>query len=356
MIAERTWAVLRRAFMPVTAAVLILAGSVVPLPAYIELPGSAVGIPACVAVADHADARVNGDFMFTTVSQREATVFGLLLAAVADDQRVVPPRDLMDGVRRDEYLQRERQVFLDASERATIVALNAAGLAVTVRGSGAAVADVLPNTPADGVLRTGDVIIAVDGEPVMTDDALVSAIDGTTALRLSVLRNGASLTRTVHPEMRDVDGERRPIIGVRITTHDPRVDLPLDVDVASGDVGGPSAGLMLGLAIYDLVDDVDLAAGRHVAGTGTLTVDGTVGPISNIDLKVLAAARTGAQVFVAPSSQAAQARAAVPDGSDLRVIGADTFDEARAGLRRTADAASASAVSGVRTCQFDRSA
>lgn len=344
MISERAWAAIRRAFIPVTACLLILAGALVPLPAYIEQPGSAAGIPACVSIADRPRARVNGDFMFTTVTQRDATVFGLLLAAVSDEQKVVTPRDLLGGVRRDRYLQAQRQVFLNATERAIVVAFDAAGLPVTIRGTGAAVADVLPGTPADGVLRAGDIIVGVNGERVPTDDALVEAIDGTAALRLSVRRDGTTVTRTVRPEVREVDGESRPVIGVRITTQDPRIELPLAISVASGDVGGPSAGLMLALAIYDLVDPVDLAAGRRIAGTGTLADDGTVGPIDNIELKVAVALREGAEVFVAPAGQVDAARSAVPAGSGLTVVGASTFEEARTALRRSAGGAAGTAM------------
>jgi PDZ domain-containing protein len=92
---------------------------------------------------------------------------------------------------------------------------------------------------------------------------------------------------------------------------------------------------MIGLAVYDLVDDTDLAAGRRIAGTGTLGLDGRVGPINSVELKVPAALRQGAQVFLAPASQAEAARSAVPAGSDLRVIAVDTFDDARAALART---------------------
>jgi PDZ domain-containing protein len=150
--------------------------------------------------------------------------------------------------------------------------------------------------------------------------------------------------------LRTVDGERRPVIGVRITTHRPHVELPLSVDVASGRVGGASAGLMISLAVYDLVDDVDLAAGRRIAGTGTLAIDGRVGPIDNIALKVPAAVREGAQVFIAPARQARAARAAVPAGSDLAVIGVDTFDDARTALRRAAPATTPAAAE--RQCEF----
>lgn len=334
MISEHGWAWLRRAFVPVSTMLLVLAGAIVPLPGYIERPGTAAGIPACVSIAGRSDLGVNGDILFTTVSQREATVFGLLLAAVVDDQKVVARRDLLGDVRRDLYLERQRQVFLSSTERAIVVALEAAGLAVEVRGSGVDVLDIIAGSPADGVLRAGDVITRVNDEPVATDTALIEAVDGLVPLRLQVWRDGRTATETVRPELRDVDGERRPVIGVRITTHRPRVELPLAIDVASGRVGGPSAGLMIALAVYDLVDDVDLAAGRRIAGTGTLTMDGRVGPIDNIDLKVPAAVRAGAHVFIAPAGQAEAARAALPAGSDMTVISVDTFDDARAALRR----------------------
>jgi len=355
VIAERGWRWLRRAFLPVSTVLLILAGALVPLPAFIELPGTAAGIPACVAIDGRAGARVNGDYMFTTVSQRDATPFGLLLAAVMADQKVIARRVLLGDVRRDRFFQRQRQVFLDATERAIIVALEAAGLPVEVRGSGVAVVDVVPGSPAEGVLHAGDVITRVNGEPVRTDSALVEAVGATDRLRLEIQRGGRTASATVQPRIQEVDGRRRPVIGVRITTHEPQVELPLSIDVASGEVGGPSAGLMMSLAVYDLVDDTDLAAGRRIAGTGTLDIDGRVGPIDNVELKVPAALRSGAQVFLVPARQVETARSAVPAGSDLRVIGVDTFAAARAALLRTRPVRSASAQS-PQPCQFGRPA
>jgi PDZ domain-containing protein len=335
VISERGWALLRRAFLPVSSAVLVLAGAVVPLPAFVERPGTAASIPACVTIAERPNAGVHGDFLFTTVSQRDATPFGIVFAAAVGDQRVIARGDLLGSARRDLYFERQRQVFLSATERATIVALEATGLPVEMRGSGVGVVDIIPASPAVGVLRPGDVITKVNGEPVRTDLALIDAVVGTDPLRLEILRDGRPLNTTVQPQMREIDGRRRPVVGVRIITHDPEVDLPLSVEISSGHVGGPSAGLMIGLAVYDLVDDTDLAAGRRIAGTGTLDIDGRVGPINSVELKVPAALRQGAQVFLAPASQAEAARSAVPAGSDLQVIGVDTFDDARRVLART---------------------
>lgn len=344
----------RRLFLPVTVVVLGLAAVVVPLPAFIELPGSAAGIPACVAL-ERPSAPVNGDFLLTTIGQRDATVAGLLVAAVRDDQRIVPKRDLLGGERRDRYLARQREVFVDATDRAIVVGLRAAGLPVDVVGEGADVVEVIADTPADGVLQPGDVITAVDGVPVTTDTELVAAIVAPDPLTVRLRRQGTERTAELTPQVRVIDGEERPVIGVRITTSAPRVQLPFDVEVASGRVGGPSAGLMIGLAVHDLVTDDDLARGRRIAGTGTLALDGTVGAIDGIDLKVAAASRAGADVFVAPAAQAGDARAAVPAGSGLTVVAVDTFDDARTALRAdegSGDAANVDVATAPPACPF----
>jgi PDZ domain-containing protein len=287
-----------------------------------------------VRIAQRPDAGVRGDFLFTTISRREATVFGVLAAAVRPKQRVVANQEVLGTFRRDEYYRRQRQAFLDSTDRAVIVALQAAGLPVRLSGGGVSVVEVLEGTPAEGVLRAGDVITQIDGSAVGTDTELIEAVSTGRTLRLGFRRDGRTRSATVRPERGTADVDRRPIIGVRITTFEPQVDLPFEVDVTSGEVGGPSAGLMIALAVFDLVDDSDLAAGRRIAGTGTLALDGRVGPIDQIELKVLVAARSGAGVFLVPSSQAEVARAAVPASSDMRVIGVDTFADARTVLER----------------------
>ncbi len=348
---SRGGAWLRRAFLPTSIALLILAGTAVPLPAFIESPGSAAGIPGCVGIVERPDAAVNGDYLFTTVAQRNATVFGLLAALVRQDQQVVAPSDLLGDVRRDRYFERQRQIFIDSTDRAIGVALEAAGLPVELLGTGVDVVEVIDGAPADGVLQAGDIITAVDGMPVASDAELIAAIADERPLELRLRRDGAHVTEVVTPRVQRNDAEPRPMIGVRITTHAPEVRVPLAIDVSSGRVGGPSAGLMIGLAIFDLVDDEDLARGRRIAGTGTLALDGTVGPIDSIDLKVPAAAREGAEVFIAPRNQADAARAAVPRGSDLSVIGVGTFAEARRALAR-ADATATATATSAEACRY----
>jgi PDZ domain-containing protein len=109
---------------------------------------------------------------------------------------------------------------------------------------------------------------------------------------------------------------------------------PFDVDIRVADVGGPSAGLMLSLGILDLVGDTDLTGGAMVAGTGTITADGDVGPIGGIQLKMVAAADIGAELFLVPADNCADALAAPQEGLTMaRVATLDDALEALADFR-----------------------
>lgn len=328
---DAVWLRVRRAFLPVALGVLALAGAVVPLPAFLVRPGVAADIVPCVSVED-GDA-VRGGFLITTVSEREASAYDLVLAAARSDHRLLPRRAVLGGSLRGEQLARQRQVFLDATDRAVVVALETAGLTVEQTGDGVEVMTVLPDAPAAGALEPGDVIVAVDGAAVPTTDRLRDAIDTTAPVELAVERDGARRSEIVTPRMSAIDGRRAPVLGVTVRTVDPSVELPVDVDVRSGRVGGPSAGLLTALAVYDAVDDADLAAGNRVAGTGTLALDGTVGAIDHVDLKVRAARAADADVFLVPAGQAETAAAANPDPQAMRVVGVANFDDAVAALR-----------------------
>jgi PDZ domain-containing protein len=142
------------------------------------------------------------------------------------------------------------------------------------------------------------------------------------------------VVRTTSAELRRLEVSGRFGLGVGVATANLRFVSGASastVRVDGGDVGGPSAGLLTALAVYDALVPDDLAAGRHVTGTGTLAVDGTVGRIGGIEEKVRAARSAGADLFLAPAMQVDRAEAAA--AGRIRVVGVATFAEAVAALR-----------------------
>ncbi|NWF30119.1 hypothetical protein HW130_28325 [Streptomyces sp. PKU-EA00015] len=107
------------------------------------------------------------------------------------------------------------------------------------------------------------------------------------------------------------------------------------VSLHLADVGGPSAGLLFSLGIVAKIDGDgaggDLTGGRNIAGTGTITADGKVGPVGGVSLKTQAAKRDGATVFLVPKDECADAQAELPSG--MRLIPVTTLKGAVDSLR-----------------------
>ncbi|MFI9273610.1 S16 family serine protease [Kitasatospora sp. NPDC052896] len=99
------------------------------------------------------------------------------------------------------------------------------------------------------------------------------------------------------------------------------------VSVDLGDIGGPSGGQMMSLAIIDkLVGDGkggDLTDGRNIAGTGTIDDNGSIGAVGGVALKTWAAARDGATVFLVPRAECSDAKVNTPPG--LRLVPVNTL-------------------------------
>lgn len=186
------------------------------------------------------------------------------------------------------------------------------------------VSDVIDGSPAAGVLEDGDVIAAVNDEPVHSIDELRSAIDenGTDAPgRFLIVRDGAEQVVEITPEVQD----GATVIGVGVRMH---YEFPIDVEIQLDDVGGPSAGMMFALGIVDKLTPGAMTGGDIVAGTGTIEADGTVGPIGGIRQKLWGAEGAGAEWFLAPADNCDEVVGNVPDG--LQVFAVSDLDEARA--------------------------
>jgi PDZ domain-containing protein len=315
--------------------VLLVLGAVVRLPLFVLAPGSAISVAERVELGRPPDP-LSGELLLTTVRVFPPTTFGLIRAWLSDTSEIFRREELVPaGVNDAEFEEAQRELFRESAEVAAAVGLRAAGEDVEISGQGALVAGLLPGGPAEGVLAEGDVITAVDGEPVAVASDLISVL-GTRSpgdeVALAVRRDGTD--QEIRLRLGTVEGLDQPAIGVAITTLDLDVSLPFPVDVDQGGIGGPSAGLLIALTVYDLADPGDLAAGRTIAGTGTIELDGDVGPVGGVDAKVVAAREAGASVFLVPAGELALAQSAA--GDDIEIIPVATVEEAITALTEAA--------------------
>jgi len=270
------------------------------------------------------------------------TWFEAFIALLSPDQDVVPVESVFGAQTTSERNAVNTALMVNSTHDAVAAALAHEGYAVPqlVR-----VDSVVEDGPSAGILQPGDVVVRAGGAAVTTVDDLRAALEraGTTPVELVVRRGDADTTVAVTPREQTANGETRHVIGI-VTTRD--YDFPVDVRIDLGDVGGPSAGLIFALSVIDRLEANGITNGAHIAGTGTMSPDGQVGPIGGIRQKLHAAADAGADFFLAPADNCVEAvRGGAP--ASLPVYAVSSLDEALGVVRTVTTGGDASSL---RTC------
>lgn len=308
------------------------AAAVLPVPYVTYEPGLTVDVLAeeegreRIQVRGAPTYRTGGELRMTTVyvTQPESRVnlFAAMDAWIDREQAVYPYDAVYDEDQTAEDAERQSSVqMISSKDAATAAALRELDYAVTPVVE---VLDVTDGLPAEGRLRVGDVIEAVDGEEVRSASQvarLVRAAGAGAPVEFRVRRDGDVRGVTVTPR-KTPDG---PLVGI-VPGQGYRFPIEVDVEI-SDTIGGPSAGLVFALAIYDTLTPGSLTGGAVVAGTGTVDAQGRVGPIGGIQQKIAASRDAGAALFLVPPDNCAQALGA-PRG-DVRLVRADTMHSAR---------------------------
>ena len=297
------------------------------LPWYAVGPGPARAVEPLIRFEDRTRYVSEGRFVLTSVRLTQLTGLGIVLAWIDPDRRVVPREDLFaPGEDREEERRRSISQMDSSKLDATSVVMQELAGYPKEHGDGVLVERVVDGCAADGELFPGDRILSIDGEEVDSYREAKRAIDATSSgatLRFELSVDGEPETAALVRE--PCGGSREPLVGVSMIN-----SFPFDVTISSGGIGGPSAGMMWALGLYDLLTPGDLTGGATIAGTGAIALDGTVIPIAGIGEKLAAAADAGARVFLVPEGNLGAARASGDRGMEL--VSVASFDDALAYL------------------------
>ncbi|MET9616182.1 YlbL family protein [Kitasatospora indigofera] len=294
-----------------------------------------------ITITGHESYPTTGHLNMTTVqvtgAKYEPSLVSSVVGWLRGDVLVVPHENVYPPGQTDKEAQQQNaEEFASSEDSAKTAALGELGIPM---GSEVIVASVVAGGPSDGKLHAGDRIVSVDGTVVTAEDQVAKLVTkhkpGENVV-FTVVPRGKDSTAPDQGQPADVtittakasDGDRA-IVGIGPDT---KHTYPFQIDIGLQDVGGPSAGLMFSLGIIDKLTPEDLTAGKFVAGTGTITDDGKVGPIGGIAMKLIAARDAGAQYFFTPADNCAEAAGATPDG--LTLIKAETLDGALKSLEQ----------------------
>jgi Lon-like protease len=272
-----------------------------------------------------------GQLRMLTVSVHSSMDLLTALRGWLSGEDAVVPRELVyppDRSEEDIKAQNEDD-FVSSQSSAETVALRELGYPVKVT-----VTEVVAGAPADGKLKTGDVINTLDGVDITSSQKLVELLRAKpagTTFAVGYTRDGAAGTVDITTAATS-DTDRTPRIGVSAKNEQPH---PFEVKFVVDGIGGPSAGMMFALGIIDKLDPVDLTGGNIIAGTGTIDDEGRVGPIGGVPQKLYAARDVGSKVFFTPADNCEEAKANAIDG--LQLVRIATIDDALGALKAIRD-------------------
>ena len=306
---------------------LAIAGQRIHLPYVVLAPGPTRDAAKLTKIAAQVYSS-QGSFHLTTalVKDDDGIPIGVALEAMFDPDEIVIRRDIIfppDSTRKESD-QRNAADMSESQLDASVAALKHLGL--TVEPDGAFVQELSEGSAARNKITPGDVIVAVDGQPVSSRDDLTPLVTQhaigdkvTVTVRRSGELEDVSFATSESPESKG-----KAILGVTVVQN---YKLPFEIKIDAGDIGGPSAGLVFALTIYDLLEPSDLTKGRKIAGTGVIRPDGQVEPVGAVEQKISGAAKLGASVFLVPKQELAEATRAAK-GTSMKVIGVSDLREA----------------------------
>ncbi|MEV8147095.1 S16 family serine protease [Arthrobacter sp. NPDC080073] len=319
--------------------VLGIAAAVLPVPYVVESPGPTFNTlgtdhnKPVISITGHATYPAKGNLDLTTVyinggPNGPVNIFEAFQAWL-DGSKAVYPEELLypKGVTKQQSEQESALAMTTSQENAVASALKEENIPY---GQKLAVAGLSDGSASAGKLQAGDVFTSINGKAVTSLSVVQTALaDGAGAPAVVVVdRNGQPVTVSITPGK---GSNGKYILGVLLQY---KFTFPFDVKISLDQVGGPSAGMMFALGIIDSITPGDLTGGKHVAGTGTISPDGTVGPIGGIAQKMRGARSGGATLFLAPAANCDEVVGHVPDG--LQVVKVDTLADAKSAVERLA--------------------
>jgi PDZ domain-containing protein len=339
MLTRQTWSAAVSAIIFVSMAA-ILAVTGVPFVAWspgatLDILGERDGKPV-IEISGVRTFDTSGQLNLTTVAVTRAdAVLSLpeaLLSQLLPDREVLPREAVYPAGQSPETIKEQDILAMATSQQDAIVAaLRAAGEKVIERPM---VSAVVRSGPAEGKLEPGDLILKVDQSDVETVEdvrQLITAHNVGESVTFTVIRDRQIVDNVTVLTQASNTTPTGPVVGVVWETgysYDPRITINVDPGI-----GGPSAGLVFAVGIYDQLTSDDLIGDRIVAGTGTITTSGDVGSIGGIREKIAGARGIKATLFLVPAGNCDDIVGV--DAGGMTLVKVETLSDAISALERS---------------------
>ena len=274
-----------------------------------------------------------GNLFQLTVRRDEANALIYAWSLINESYDLYPREVILpDGVTPKELSEISIQNMRTSENVAIAVALKNLGYEISSKGDGVAVVGLLDDSPVKNKLKKSDLIQSINSTDIFSATEFIATLRtysiGET-VSIGLLREIDGVKKQIFVKttlVEHVEYKGEPMVGFLATTVNERFDFPFEIDIKTGNVGGPSAGLMMALNVYNNLIPEDITNSMVVAGTGTIEIDGSVGPVGGIKQKIIAAKRAGAELILVPVANFEEAIQFETDKT--AIVAVDSFDEA----------------------------
>ncbi|PRO64743.1 SepM family pheromone-processing serine protease [Alkalicoccus urumqiensis] len=311
------------------------------LPYYFSVPGDAQTLTDVIEVEDGY--AYEGSFALTTIRMGKANSVNYIWSLLSDRRELMHENEVRPpGESDDMYNHRQMMLMSTSQQQSVIAAYEAAGREASFEEYGVVITSIIPGMDAEEKLESGDRITSVNETEVRTADELLDSVSGAEAgevFSMTIVRNDEEMdvevTAEEFPEEFGAE-EGRAGIGISNPVTDRELITDPEVDISTSQIGGPSAGLMFALEIYNQLTEEDITRGLSIAGTGSISENGTVGSIGGISQKIYAADEDNMDIFFAPdlddtggltNFEAAQ-ETAESIGTDMEIVPVTSLEDA----------------------------
>ena len=318
-------------FMKENLAIIIFVGlflfiSFYDVPYDVNMPGGLISLNDRIEV-DGKKVKTDGSFNMAYVSSVSGNIPYILLSFIIPDWDIAPSSDsTYENETVEDALKRNKLYLEQSKDYATAVAMSEAGIKYDLSNRLNYV--VYIDKRAKTTLKVGDDILKMNGESVedisiMSD--LIQELDVGSKIEFIVSRDGKEVEATA----KTYEENGKKYVGISaLTTFDISSDKNINISTRSSE-SGPSGGLMMTLMVYNAITNQDLTHGKTIVGTGTISLDGSVGIIGGVKYKVIGAVQEGAEIFLVPEGNYEEAIEVKKEkGYDIEIIPVKTFKDA----------------------------
>jgi PDZ domain-containing protein len=280
---------------------LILGSLFLPAPFVILAPGDPQNVlgPA-IKISGTQTYPTTGKLSVTSVMITDPdsyiTAFDIFYGWVDKNRAVLPREQVYPAGETAAEAVREGAAEMSSSQ------INATAAALAYLGyqspSKLVVVDVSKESKAHKVIMRNDQLLSIDQVKLNNTTEVLRYLESKEAGQVvSVEIERAGVGRLIKKIALSPRPDGSAFIGIIIQE---KFDFPFDVQIQLAETGGPSGGLIFALGIVEKLTQLDLIRSRNIAGTGTITTDGLVGPIGGIAEKIIGAKNDGVEIFFTP--------------------------------------------------------